>query len=97
MTDTLTFGMRLISVFFDRRPFQKGGLRRHSLEGSSSVSGIKPLYLLQQTGMPKRVYQGCFFFFELNRDTVFALGFKSVRNEKGEKNLLLLCQLSSQP
>lgn len=36
-------------------------------------------------------------FFELNRDTVFALGFKSVRNEKGEKNLLLLYQLSSQP
>ena len=78
-------------MFFDRRPFQKGCLRRHSLEASSSVSGIKPLYLLHQTGMPKRVYQGCFF--ELNRDTVFALGFKSVRNEKGEKNLLLLCQL----
>ena len=64
VTNTLTFGTRLISLFFDRRPFQKGwGLRRHSLEASSSVSGIKPVYPPHPDCSTKKSYSRVFFSF----------------------------------
>lgn len=66
----LTFGMRLISMFLDRRPFQKEVSGGAVLELHHLRVGSKPCICSTQTGMPKRVSQGClfFFFFELKGD-----------------------------